>query len=372
MQRNETHIKYALFDFIQKATGTFLIMAGMGVSGEINPFITCIGILFRLGNLSIVFDTADYSSIRNNLLTFFEFIVPLSVFSFMSMINMAGFSVPGKNWFLFILYLLWMAKFSKSISHSNDHLGIKAWMEYFSITILLLLTSNHNEKIIPMVVAFIMLGGIQALGSTAGKRLKFLLLILLIGTIGLPYSPTYGIWLTSSQETSLFFLITYNLVLFVGLLHAFGRIYLPSLDEQKKTDWVKFMLSASSIFLLLVPWLQMIWLNNRSVEENGILLPTIFLAVLTLFIFLQSKWKSSTFLYRILKAQDGTPLKYLNWVKRFLSFEWINRIISFFVQIISFITRSFARTIEGEGGLLWAFVFLIIISTILLTSQYPK
>ncbi len=113
IQRDEAQNTTVIGDFMQRSVGTLLIMFGMGVSGNVNMLVLSIGIILRLGVFPVGLDTRGNPPMRQNLLSFFEIVVPLSVFAFINGIDAPFDSFFGENVILMLLFFLSISKFVK-------------------------------------------------------------------------------------------------------------------------------------------------------------------------------------------------------------------------------------------------------------------
>lgn len=65
------------------------------------------------------------------------------------------------------------------------------------------------------------------------------------------------------------------------------------------------------------------------------------------------------------KSPQYTSEAKMVWLWKFLTFEWFFKIISFIKDMIGNFINGFSGLLEGEGGILWALVLLLLILTVL-------
>ena len=123
------------------------------------------------------------------------------------------------------------------------------------------------------------------------------------------------------------------------------------------------------IILLSIPWISVIWI--KPIFNNGLdfLNPGIFLALITFILIYSRSEKLQSVVKQTIKFDLWKENRAGSIIDKFLNFDWVLSFFSFINRGLSNLINILVRILEGDGGLLWAFVFLILISSILLTYR---
>ena len=204
-------------------------------------------------------------------------------------------------------------------------------------------------------LAMILAGGVLFLYSVRHRFLMIFPILGLLGFTALPFTPAWeGVQVYSPLiplSVTIVFLLAHALLL-TGYLKHFLRTT-ESLSGIERWVWVIYPLGLGLLVLVQFSWL--LW---KSADLKGLLLTvkweglaTIGLAVLFWFVnlgFLQKQ-----------QIGETTPV-------RFISLRWLFRIFLDIYRFTGRLVSIFTLILEGEGGVLWALVLLILLFSLLL------
>jgi len=369
IQKEDFEVRITIFDFLFKIIGTFIIMFGFGLNGEIDLLLVSAGMGLRLGAIPFGSEFPRTETISSRLAILFEMVVPISCFAFLNQMQVMNSEFPGKAIYFVVLIIFIFSNVMKIITHQQSRNGMRAWMSAFSGLAVMLIINGQIDYIQPLSIVFCVLGGLLAFELYGSSRFKIGIIILLLSMIGLPYTPSYGIWATTLQERPTFFLFFYPILLTFFILVVFHTIISIPAKGDQKDSWVKIASIISPIILLIVPWILEIWIWPAKTDEYNLISPAIFLAMLTFLIYLDLSEKTKKYIKNYLNSYKRFLSFITSGLEKVLSLAWIARILKFVNQTLSNLINIFVRVLEGDGGLLWAFVFLILISSILLTYR---
>ena len=205
-------------------------------------------------------------------------------------------------------------------------------------------------------VAMILCGGVLFLFSARQRSILWLPFIGLWALSSLPFSLTAAAWGTGNSISSLFiipFLPAQGLLMagfFRHTLHP-GE---TSLESQEK--WVKVIYPTGLLFLMAAAILLGFW-GWTGARTLGLW----WLAIAVLLL-------ASGFTYLGIKVLVRTPPRNLSsqWTRIF-RLDWLYSILAALYNFLHRVADILTGSLEGEGGLLWSFLLLVLILSILST-----
>ncbi|HRS74664.1 MAG TPA: hypothetical protein P5282_06965, partial [Anaerolineaceae bacterium] len=63
--------------------------------------------------------------------------------------------------------------------------------------------------------------------------------------------------------------------------------------------------------------------------------------------------------------------KILKIVDQIFSLTWLMKLFTAIGSILSSAVNIFVRVLEGDGGVLWSFLFLVLLVSLMITRQVP-
>ncbi len=205
-------------------------------------------------------------------------------------------------------------------------------------------------------ISLILCGSLVFLFSARQKQILWIPFLGLWTMTGLPFSMNASVWHTNSNLSWLFSspLILAQAFLMAGFLkHCFGHGE-TTLESQEK--WGKLIYPSGLILLTVTGIVLGIWGwdGARLIGLWWWSVPAVlFTAVIT---FLARK-----FLVRLSQGNVSG-----RWIE-ILPLAWSYKFISQIFNLIQRATDLFTASLEGEGGLLWSFLILVLIVSILST-----
>lgn len=373
-----------LLEFITRVIGSFMVLAALVISKSHSAIIDhaqfssgaylliLFGATLRLGVFPMHLPLTSNLPHRRSLGTILRFVAPLSVVAFLAQIQ-AQWQYSTLTNFLFVIALIvGLYGAIKWVSSQNELSGRPFWMLSFSGLIITWFLLGQVEGIIGLSILMLSAGGFLFLYSFSSKVNQFTAMILALGLIGFPFTPTASIWgtLGNSQNWMSSFIIIISIsLLFLGFLKHTIR---NREQTSPKEGWMKLFYTTGLILLVICPWITMIWrFRIIQVDENwGYPIFCIVLIAIMIFIFRKRIWDwlvEKPFIHRLL-----VPFKLIGKILHiFFQFEWFFFLLRKMGDFISVPLKFFANLLEGDGGLLWALVFLAFISSILIGDLLP-
>lgn len=369
IQKEELEVRRAIFEILFRIIGTLFLMFGFKLNGEIDFLLTSIGLALRSGVIPLASELSRTVTIRSNLLTLLGLVAPITCFAFMNQMQVTKVEFQGKSILVIILIFFIISNILKVLTKQQSQNGIRAWISAFSGLAVIQLINGGFELIQPLAIVFAILGALFSFQLYGSSRLKIAIIILMVCMIGLPYTPSYGIWLPGLLDGLTFHSFFYQVTLLFLMLVVFHSIISMPEKNDKKESWLEITTAMSPVILLISPWLLEIWFLSKISNNFNLVSPAIFLAILAFLIYFDRSEKTKVFLKRYLDSNK----RFINFItsilEDILSLNWIPRGLKIANQGLSKIINIFVRVLEGDGGLLWAFVFLILISSILLSYR---
>ncbi len=371
----------AMVEMAARFGGTLLIIGGLSIAQAhaltlenaiFTPgtyFIILLGTILRLGVVPLHIPLTANLPIRRSLGSILRFASPLAVISFLAQITPPA--INSSNLSVIIILALITSTYGaiRWVIAKNELVGRPYWMLSFSGLIVLSIINRQIETLNALTTIMVVAGGFEFLHSYSSRWVKVLGNIMLLGLIGLPFTPTALIWkdLISSSGlfTSLWFAVTLGIIL-IGTLRHINRTRHQSSEVEL---WMKFFYVVGLSLLFIVPWLTMTWNFSKYYSAGFHFLSIVcFLSTGSGFLLFQSKLGSKMGQIKLL---DGTRKGFelvLRTTGVFFEFEWLIR----FAQLIfSWTTKPigfFVTILEGDGGLLWALLFLALFSSVIISG----
>ncbi len=361
----------SVLSFIFHSIGTFLILFGMVNVGNENLLLMFVGAIFRSGDFTFIVGNQVNSQSKPGQLFFTDVVVPLTTLAFFYGNGISIEDFAGKNFIISIWFILGISQLFKVFTIKDVALKQKAWSAAFAWLGFYLILSGNISAVIPFSIVFITLGGVQSFSIQKKPGIRIALLLLSLGLIGFPYTPSYGLWVFPGLQQPVFFIILYDLFLVFLLSTVFYKLIFWPEAKKHKEDWVGIVSTASPLLLLVVSWFLEFWVKPFSIDQTAFIYPGLFSILLGLFGVAGKIAKIKKVFLRFKSKYELTIRQVIHWLMILFSFKWVVQLLSSINKIISELVSLFTRVLDGEGGLLWAFVFLILLSTVLMTNRIP-
>lgn len=328
--------------------------------------------LLRMGILPLRAVQVEDLRNRRGFMTLLRAIPLLTAFSFFTIsINI---ELPVRTiQLLFLIFSIAILYGSMAWFFSKDELsGRPYWFFCLGSLGFIAFLSGRPGALIALAAVAITGGTGIFLSSPRFRRLYIYLPVLLLGLLALPYSPTAlfnEIFVGENDSVQHLFMIPAYAFLVAGVIkHALQPVEEPDIGEA----WTGLFHRISLFFIALVPWIIMgVRFKIYNVQVNWWVSVIIigFISGLTALFFLFSKRQMTKtgLIHRILAA----IVKISGVLDKILRFNWLARIISSIGFIFTKLANLLIRVQEGDGGILWSFLFLVLLFSLLLTRQVP-
>jgi len=194
-------------------------------------------------------------------------------------------------------------------------------------------------------------GAALFLASVRSKWMVSLAILSLLTISGLPFSPTYdGLTIFHPFNFLMVFILPAHAALLLGYLRHSLRLSEPLQGVER---WVHFIYPFGLAILPITYWLSSIF----SPEIPGILASPVW----PLFAVLGLATAAGVMYWRQVKF----PPRIFNMMDNVFSFKWFYPLIGWLYRAVRWAAREVSLLLEGEGGVLWTFVFLVLLVSIL-------
>jgi len=203
-------------------------------------------------------------------------------------------------------------------------------------------------------IALLLGGGYLFLNSARQRNLVWLSAFALLGLTALPYTLTAAGWL-SKEHSSLLYWIPFlpaQALLLAGFLRHSLSVGETSLESQ--LPWVKGIYPLGLILLPLIQILLGLW-GWEGARQVGIW----WAAVATLGLTALLIWLAIKVLTRL-----TIPSTSSRWSNIF-RLDWLYRAIWAVYRWLGQVSNVITSTLEGDGGVLWSFVILVLVLSLL-------
>jgi len=375
----------AILEFTVRTIGSLMVVGALVLSGQHGTVIETsslsqgvyllilLGTTLRLGILPLHIPLTANLPIRRSLGTMLRFVAPISVLSFLSQIQPQVQYSELSAIFLPILAVTALFGAIKWLNAKNELIGRSYWMLAFSGLALVAFISGDIGSVIALSLFMISAGGFIFLFSFSSLSTRIMSGILLVGMIGFPLTPTSPMWSFVINTNQILLRIT--IILTISLLNlGFARHILRPREQKSPIEsWMKLFNLGGLLILVISPWITLFWGYQEDTRYKNFIIPAICL-VLTLVFYAFSKSKIWT------KFQKTTIIKTTRSIwgsinKLFSSifqFDWFFSMLDIIYGLVARPLGFFVKLLEGDGGLFWAFLFLALISSILMGQLIPN
>jgi len=263
--------------------------------------------------------------------------------------SMIPFTIILLGIFSIIFSIPWL--FSK-----NEIYGRPYWILSFGLLIMINSISGNFNNGKSLLEAMVLLGGMASMYLVQNKKNIWIPIIGLWGLSSLPYSLTYGNFLESTTNSIFAFLPAiagYSILIAGYIRHLTSRRSNSDISQQPK--WIQFMYQSGLVLILAIIIILGLYrgFNNEQLVFHWIQLLPMGLALIIY--LLHERFKVP---FKMIRTQSlsikNNPLTTIIWGL----YNLIRRIIA----SINFI-------LEGDGGMLWSLVFLLLFITILTQTK---
>lgn len=382
---NHPKVHFAgIIEFATRIIGTILVVSALVISNfhtEITGIahysqavyiLFILGSILRLGILPLHVPLTANLPIRRSLGTILRFVAPISVLSFLVQVQpQLQYSAINRIILPFALITAFFGSIKWALA-KNELSGRPYWMLAFSGLVIVCALRGQADGIIALSVILVICGGFIFLNSYSTKLLKTISVIGMVGMIGFPFTPTALIWTSLMNSAhplaNILFIIIICLLIFGFLKHLFR----PKNLNSPKELWMKLSYSFGSWFLILTPWVTLVWSFELIRNSTEWISPIIALALSGILFFLPKSRPGKKILGKPVILRIIAPLTVLGrLIGKFFQFEWLFFLGRMVNSLIARPLTFLVDILEGDGGLLWAFLLLALISSVLIGEILP-
>lgn len=329
-------------------------------------------VLFRTGTLPLFQPFVQAPGYQRGVVTILRAIPLLITYAFIHYIVDAGGVGNTPDFWLVIVTVavLWggLSWFS-----AVDELHGRPYFLFTlsSLGVMVLMTGQIDA--LPGLAVMLVIGGAGLfLYSPRLKKLNPFILILVAGILSFPFTPSAPIvHLFDGQESLVikgFWTLGLALIVAGMIKHSLTRVKHTGPVE----SWMLLFHTAALYFISISPWVMVALLWDRQTQNlnwwPGISVAVFCGLILAVFLMLRSR----TRFIRIHHKGIGSSLEMLTTaLGNLFKFNWLSRIFSSIGFVISKIVNLLARVMEGDGGILWSFLFIVLLLSLLLLRQAP-
>jgi hypothetical protein len=246
---------------------------------------------------------------------------------------------------------------------------MSAWITAFCGLSLVAAIRGQTSSLVAMALVMVLLGIWTWLYSFRFGRLIPVLAVIGLALFGLPYSPSQPVFVSLSTGP----LSGFNPFLWIGtallITGIIRKSLTPALSGQGREGWMKFFYLLGILLTAIALWIPGLW---QSAERNNsqLLLVSfvVFLLEALLLVFL--------YVPRVKEVvKESFPFDLGSGIRAYektaesgsLSRRIFNA-LDILYEIIRRLVNGFNTILEGEGGILWAVVFLALLMSLLKSS----
>jgi hypothetical protein len=373
----------AVLSFSFRIVGTLFVLLGMmlnyagGIPLTFENILSNAGICLlvavglRLGVLPLHLVFTQTAPTRRGLGTIMRFISPASSLVLVSRLPV---QLISGGWYDLILLVLAIGGLYGAVmwaTTSDELTGRPFWLISIG-TMALTCAINHNPSVSHVWGVTMLLAGVVLFLSYSGQRwLMTFPLLAVISITGLPFTLTSTGWAglipQPIQIGSNIFILIISLLI-VGYVR-FSLFRKPEFSSLERMDQVVYPFGLAAPVLTI--WVVFFKLLPGSIDFEywWASLATLVLAGVISLVSLRFQKNQQThptagWLIGVFKSL----LRFFNSV---FSLDWIFFVIIRCYRLVGYVVRSVGDILEGEAGVLWAFILLIVLITILRSGLTP-
>jgi hypothetical protein len=368
----------SLIEFGLRITGTLLIIPAMVVSNQgsqlIGVFIwsgttsvlILVGAFLRMGTLPLQAHFSSNQSKYKGLLTLRKFVPPLVVFSFLFQAPPPPEITP--DFYVLLAFLVVSILFGsiKWLFAKSPIQGLPFWLLCLTSFGLVFFLNGERESLSALAILMVAAGGLEFLCITNTLTTRIVIPGLGLTLMGFPFTPTALLWkgiLNPAVGGISIFLAMGTLLLFAGIIRNVQKI---DCEDTQPERWMRLFYQVGLGILYFSPWVTLIWNFQADTETNILWAPITCVSIIGVSIVI-NRLK----VLRALKSLTGEMQLEIwvnrigNLVDRFFSFNWLIKFLTLIFKVSRRVSTVIITMLEGDGGLIWAILFLVLLASIL-------
>ena len=270
----------------------------------------------------------------------------------------------GSSWILFALLAI-AALYAgfRWLSAKDEIEGRPFWIVALASLATVSVLNGEPQASIPWGLALLLSGSLLFLYYPRVQRMNFLLYLGLVGLIGLPYTPLASGWQGLVGGGFSFWTLLFVLAHTLIVLGYVNRILQPGGEAGALESWARVVYPLGLIIIVqaaltlgLIGWpgsltLGLWWLP---------LISTVMAA--TAFVLVRRLGVSAPYLQLPASSRLNAVLEWITpRLEPVFRLEWLYRAAWSIYSFLGWLLNTFSKILEGEGGILWAALLLILL-----------
>ncbi len=367
---------------LSRELGIILLVLFMAIAPEqvvqsdrlsiLTAWLLLIIALLRMGIFPLRQTLTNDPRIRRGFLTLLRALPLITVFAFL--LTIVNFGLPERSLqLLLVVFSIATIYGSTSWFFAKDELvGRPYWFFTLGCIGMITFLTSAPGALIALAVVTVAGGTGIFLYSPRFRKLYAFIPVLLVGLLALPLTPTTTInhfFATEVFSIHQVFLIPAYALLLAGVIKHASR---KDEDTDISEAWMRLFHRISLYFIALVPWIMMgVMFKLHTLQANWWVSTTILIITAGFtalhFLFFRRSLPERSIFSRI----KPVIVKIFQTIDKILKLNWLSRIFSSIGFFTGKIAALLNRVQEGDGGILWSFLFLVLLLSLLLTPQVP-
>lgn len=335
------------------------------INNQIGIFIL-ISVGLRMGVIPFNLPYVRGSTVRRGLGNAIRMISVSSSLIVLLRLPITGFQEATFNILLFFTSLGILFGSIMWFNSSNELEGRPYWI--ITLAGLAIFSSIHGDLLAALSwgLVLILSGSVLFLYSARGWKLTIIPLLAMVGLSGLPFTPGAVGWQGIIIQGDFLRNIVNILALAFLILGYLQHANYPEIRLKQKEKWIWLTYPIGLILLILTHWLIFGFSDLQFILPGKILASSIAFLVPLIIYFLITKFRQashfSDYFQDVLRPFGEIFIK-------IVSFQWLYKtiwaILGFFQKIVNILVN----VLEGQGGIIWVVVFLIMIITLITSGD---
>ena len=374
-------MRKTVVSFAFRLTGTLLVIAALAISKQLSQpmllssangtvyTLLIIAVGFRLGVQPLHLPFSQSELIRRTLGTILRFASPIAAFALLVQLPAAQ-SMNGALILASVLATL-AALYGAAMwaTSPTDLAGRQYWALSLSGVAMLATLKGQSSVALACAAILAVTGGFIFVQSARDRRHTLLFVILILGMLGLPFTPFSGLWGfdigAAWSFARLVQLVVFTLLIFGTYMHYEKK----PLAQREGENWLSFFATAGAIILVLTPWLTLIWSRDLLVLKPGWWYALVLLGLLGLgFAFRTYFMNRLNKSDRAIQFVRDVAVFGARSLRNFFRFNWLFSMFAWIYHQLQVLIQFLEGVLEGEGGFLWALVFLALLASVLASA----
>lgn len=361
--------KYLPLDLAIRFLGTItLLITGIFAVQSNQPFtfassspgiisLLILSVFLRIGSIPYHSPIIAHPQSRRSLATIVRLVSVISALVLLpriaSGIQVSGVHINNELLILFFIGCLALLVGIAWVFARDEIEGRPYWILGIALLAIASTLKSEPEAAMGWGLAGILTGGLLFVASFRDMRILWIILIGVFMISALPFSPTWNVAALFNPPFSIshiFYFFTYAFLLVGYIKHA--RNLIGSMSGLERWIWLIYPMG---LIMILVADFWLGW-RIKPTLENVTTLEWV-LGPIVLII--------SVALLFALKWINRISLTYISKINAVLSFLWIFPFFDYLYAFIQRIVKFITHVLEGEGGILWALLWVAVILAIL-------